>query len=90
MPTRLCTHNEDVDAINTRELLALTGQLYKFTACDSDPTMSKQLETLCPALGCIELKVGAQVGFRRRGGRGRRGEWGVGGGGGGEEGRSEG
>eukprot|EP00731_Ephydatia_muelleri_P018036 Em0011g76a len=60
-PTKLCTHNEDVDATNTRELSALTGQLYKFSANDSDLTLSKQLDALCPAPGCIELKVGAQV-----------------------------
>lgn len=66
-PTKLCTHNEDVDAINTRELSALTGQLYKFTAHDSDLAVTKQLDTLCPAPGGIELKVGAQVCSRWRG-----------------------
>ena len=60
-PTKLCTHNEDVDITNASELSSLPGQLYRFTAQDSEPTMSKQLDTLCPAPECIELKVGAQV-----------------------------
>ena len=59
--TKLCTHKEDVEAINQRELEALGGREEKFEAQDSNPQTSRTLDTLCPVGQLIVLKVGAQV-----------------------------
>lgn len=59
--TRLYTHTEDVEATNARELAALKAASHKFSAQDSDHSLRKQLDNLCPVPSCLELKVGAQV-----------------------------
>lgn len=59
--TKLCTHKEDVEAINSRELQALGGTEQRFVAQDSNPQMTRTLDTMCPVGQVITLKVGAQV-----------------------------
>ena len=61
--TKLCTHKEDVEAINRRELEELGGTERRFQAQDSSPNVAKTLDALCPVRQEIVLKVGAQVGF---------------------------
>ena len=59
--TRLYTHTADVAATNSRQLAALRGEMHRFSAQDSDPGLSKQLDTLCPVGSGLDLKEGAQV-----------------------------
>lgn len=59
--TRLYTHTADVTATNNKQLAALKGAVHKFPAQDSDPSLSKQLDTLCPVANNLDLKEGAQV-----------------------------
>ena len=59
--TRLYTHTADVTATNSKQLADLSGAVRKFPSHDSDSTLSKQLDTLCPVPSCLELKEGAQV-----------------------------
>ncbi|KAK2177701.1 hypothetical protein NP493_583g01066 [Ridgeia piscesae] len=61
MATRLCTHKEDVDQINSLHLNRLTGDSHTFNAMDSDPGMSDRISVLCPVKSRLELKEGAQV-----------------------------
>ena len=59
--TKLCTHKEDVEAINRRELEALGGAEERYQAQDSPPHVSRTLDCLCPVGEEVVLKVGAQV-----------------------------
>ena len=59
--TKLCTHKEDVEAINCRALDALGGAEHSFVAQDSDPQMASTLDAMCPAGQVIILKTGTQV-----------------------------
>jgi len=61
VPTKLCTHTDDVALINKRELAKCEGDEKKFTACDSDPALSKFLDNHTPVESVVTLKVGAQV-----------------------------
>ena len=61
VPTKLCTHTDDVGLINKRELAKCTGEEKKFTAADSDPGLSKFLDNHTPVDSVLTLKVGAQV-----------------------------
>ncbi|XP_042234132.1 ATP-dependent DNA helicase PIF1-like isoform X1 [Homarus americanus] len=59
--TRLCTHREDVDHINQEHLNKLTGNAKVFQAIDSDPHLSKNLDSQTPVVTKLVLKVGTQV-----------------------------
>ncbi|KAI0238630.1 ATP-dependent DNA helicase PIF1 [Lamellibrachia satsuma] len=59
--TRLCTHKEDVDQINSLHLRRLVGESHIFDAIDSDPGMSDRISVLCPVKPHLDLKEGAQV-----------------------------
>uniref|UniRef100_A0A670XP50 ATP-dependent DNA helicase PIF1 n=1 Tax=Pseudonaja textilis TaxID=8673 RepID=A0A670XP50_PSETE len=61
LATRLCTHKDDVEFTNTKQLQQLSGQLRSFKAVDSDPMLAKTLDAQCPVKSMIELKEGAQV-----------------------------
>jgi ATP-dependent DNA helicase PIF1 len=68
LPTRLCTHKDDVAVINKRELDSLPHPKQTFTAIDSDGNengtsshVSKILNQLCPAGSELVLKLNAQV-----------------------------
>lgn len=50
-----------MEAINSRELVALGGPEHKFVAQDSDPQMTTTLDARCLAGQVVTLKVGAQV-----------------------------
>lgn len=60
-PTKLYTHTEDVESTNQKELRALTSESRKYTATDSNPNLTKQISSLCPAPHILELKLGVQV-----------------------------
>ncbi|XP_064105894.1 ATP-dependent DNA helicase PIF1-like [Macrobrachium nipponense] len=59
--TRLCTHCEDVDNINSGHLNKLSGTAEVFQSVDSDPGLSKILDSQTPVVSKLILKVGAQV-----------------------------
>lgn len=67
LPTRLCTHKDDVEFINRQELEALsTGPERTFKSVDegdlsNQTTLTKLLNLLSPARDELRLKVGAQV-----------------------------
>jgi len=61
VPTKLCTHTEDVNMINKKELEKCEGEEKMFRAVDSDPGLSKFLEASTPVEGVVRLRVGAQV-----------------------------
>ncbi|KAB7497758.1 ATP-dependent DNA helicase PIF1 [Armadillidium nasatum] len=59
--TRLCTHKDDVEHINSVQLKKLPGDSRIFSSVDSDPYLSDTLDNSTPVLGKLHLKVGAQV-----------------------------
>jgi len=61
VPTKLCTHTEDVNMINKKELEKCEGEEKRFLAIDSDPSLSKFIENSTPVEGVVRLRVGAQV-----------------------------
>nr|CAD7267357.1 unnamed protein product [Timema shepardi] len=61
LATRLCSHTKDANLINDNKLEKLPGASKVFTAVDSDPYASKQLDQQTPVSAQLELKVGAQV-----------------------------
>jgi len=61
VPTKLCTHTEDVNMINKKELEKCEGEEKRFQAVDSDPGLSKYIEASTPVEGVVRLRVGAQV-----------------------------
>ena len=61
IPTKLCTHTDDVNMINKRELEKCEGEEKRFIAIDSDPGLSKFIENSTPVEGVVKLRVGAQV-----------------------------
>jgi len=61
VPTKLCTHTEDVNMINKRELERCEGEEKRFIAIDSDPQLSKFIENSTPVEGVVRLRIGAQV-----------------------------
>ena len=58
LPTKLCTHKDDVELINKKELDSLTDENFKFKAVDSAEFMhsTKLLNKLCPAPEELVLK----------------------------------
>lgn len=61
VPTKLCTHTEDVTLINKRELEKCEGEERRFVAIDSDTGLSKFIENISPVEGVVRLRIGAQV-----------------------------
>lgn len=67
LPTRLCTHKDDVELINRKELDALeTGPSHTYRSIDegqmsNQTSLSKLLNLLSPVRDELELKKGAQV-----------------------------
>jgi hypothetical protein len=61
-PTRLCSHNKTVHAINTDELDALCGDVEMYVAKDetSDSKYQSLLDNMRVA-PTLHLKIGAQV-----------------------------
>lgn len=59
LPTQLFTHRADVDAINAKQLASLDGDEVCLVANDAGDAMA--LQTSCPALRTLRLKIGAQV-----------------------------
>ncbi|CAG2101112.1 unnamed protein product [Medioppia subpectinata] len=64
-PTRLFTHRNDVDLINTKQLNSIDSKAVVFTAEDSDPKYAPLFDGMCPTARTLELKVGAQVMLNR-------------------------
>jgi ATP-dependent DNA helicase PIF1 len=64
LPTRLCTHKDDVDIINKRELESLnTSEKLTYNSIDSGEhiKLKSVLDSLCPVKGQLVLTKGAQV-----------------------------
>ena len=61
IPTKLCTHVEDVRQINKSELDKLTGKSIQFSAQDSDDYFTPTIDKLLPETKVLNLKVGCQV-----------------------------
>ncbi|XP_015262074.1 PREDICTED: ATP-dependent DNA helicase PIF1 [Gekko japonicus] len=61
LATQLCTHKDDVELTNAKQLRELSGEPRSFKAVDSDPVLVKTLDAQCPVSSIIELKLGAQV-----------------------------
>jgi len=61
VPTKLCTHTDDVSIINQRELGKCEGEIKRFVAADSDPNLAKFLDQHTAVDSSITLKLGAQV-----------------------------
>ena len=59
--TKLCTHKNDVEEINTIKLKNLKGEARVFLSVDSDVSYSDQMDNLLPVKQRMELKIGAQV-----------------------------
>jgi len=61
VPTKLCTHTEDVNMINKRELDKCPGDEKRFVAIDSDASLSKFIDNHIPVESVVKLRTGAQV-----------------------------
>lgn len=62
LPTKLCTHKDDVEFINKKELDALSSsEKCTYKAIDSSDQNTRLLNYLCPAKDVIVLKLNAQV-----------------------------
>lgn len=65
-PTKLYTHNIDVDSINDIELSKIDNEMVEFhMVSDGIPNLVKALKDGCLAPGILKLKVGAVVMFVR-------------------------
>lgn len=63
-PTRLFTHNADVDAINLQHLLALEGVAKEYQmSWKGNALLTESLKKSCLAPETLQLKIGAQVMF---------------------------
>ncbi len=63
-PTRLYTHNYDVDEINARALEAMEGTVHTYYMTEKgNPKLSEILKSSCLAPSTLKLKKGAQVMF---------------------------
>lgn len=60
LPSKIFTHKKDVDNTNQRELSALSGECYAFTAKDTPNSemFVKLLNSNCPAKERLQLKIG--------------------------------
>ena len=61
MPTKLCTHTDDVGLINKRELDKCDGEERRYSATDSDPGLARFLNSHTPVEQVVRLRAGAQV-----------------------------
>jgi len=61
VPTKLCTHTDDVNLINNKELNRCTGEERMFRAVDSDASLANFLNSHTPVDQLLRLRVGAQV-----------------------------
>ena len=61
VPTKLCTHIENVKKINKSELDKLKGKMFYYEAQDSSDLFSSILDQYLPDSKLLLLKVGAQV-----------------------------
>lgn len=63
MPTKLCTHKDDVEFINKKELDALQSTKYTYNSIDSGeiPNAKKILNSSCIARESLTLALHAQV-----------------------------
>ena len=61
MPTKLCTHKDDTELINSKELDSIEQESFKFKAIDAGDGPYKILNKLCPAKEELVLKVNSQV-----------------------------
>ena len=61
IPTKLCTHTEDVRQINQSELGKLSGKPVSFNAQDSSEHFTPILDKLLPETKLLTLKIGCQV-----------------------------
>ncbi len=63
LPTRLCTHKDDVELINSKEQEKLEAEAFTFKALDTGDGIGqfKLLNKLCPAPELLKLKLNAQV-----------------------------
>lgn len=61
LATQLCSHTNDSNSINDSKLENLSGEKVLFKAEDSDPTMTKQLDSQVRAPSQLYLKINAQV-----------------------------
>jgi len=59
--TKLCTHTDDVNMINKRELEKLTEEEKTFVAFDSDPSLKTFLNSATSVEHTLRLREGAQV-----------------------------
>jgi ATP-dependent DNA helicase PIF1 len=59
LPTKLCTHKEDVETINAKELEKIQEESYKFKSIDQGDT--RFLNKLCIAKQELNLKINSQV-----------------------------
>ncbi|XP_061399651.1 ATP-dependent DNA helicase PIF1 [Musca vetustissima] len=61
LATQLCSHTNDANSINESKLENLPTEKVLFRAEDSDPTMTKQLDSQVQAPSQLYLKIDAQV-----------------------------
>lgn len=63
LPTKLCTHKDDVEFINKKELESIAHKSNVYKAIDDGDAFNntKLLNILCPAKQELELKLNAQV-----------------------------
>lgn len=61
LATQLCSHTKDADSINQSKLESLKSPEKIFESTDSDPYLSKTLDSQLPVPHKLVLKVGAQV-----------------------------
>ena len=61
IPTQLFPLRQDVDTVNTNQLLKIQTKSQYFLAEDSNGIYSEILDSLCPTPRHLELKIGAQV-----------------------------
>lgn len=61
LATQLCSHTKDADSINQSKLENLTSPEKIFESTDSDPYLTKTLDSQLPVPHKLVLKVGAQV-----------------------------
>ncbi|XP_073826368.1 pif1 DNA helicase isoform X2 [Musca autumnalis] len=61
LATQLCSHTNDANSINESKLENLPSEKILFRAEDSDPTMTKQLDSQVQAPSQLYLKIDAQV-----------------------------
>ena len=62
VPTKLCTHTDDVVLINKRELEKCDGEERRFSATDSDPGLARFLNSHTP-VEQVTISATVRIGF---------------------------